>query len=43
LTDVWSPHSPDLNPDDYKIWSVMQQPIYETRVNNMDELKTATD
>jgi len=36
--DLWPPNSPDLNPVDYKIWGVMQQRVYESRVNNVDEL-----
>jgi len=28
--DLWPPNSPDLNPVDYKIWSVMQQRVYES-------------
>ena len=26
--DRWLPNSPDLNPVDYKIWSVVQQRVY---------------
>ena len=37
--DLWPPNSPDLNPVDYKIWRVMQQRVYEGRINNIDELK----
>ena len=37
--DLWPPNSPDLNPVDYKIWGVMQQRVYERRMNNVDELK----
>ena len=37
--DLWPPNSPDLNPVDYKIWGVMQQRVYETRVYTLDELK----
>ena len=37
--DLWPPNSPDLNPVDYKIFGVMQQRVYERRVNNVDELK----
>jgi len=37
--DLWPPSSPDLNSDDYKISGVMQQRVYKTRVNNLDELK----
>jgi len=30
---------PDLNPVNYKIWGVIQQCVYETRINSDDELK----
>jgi len=29
--DLWPPNSPDLNPVDYKIWSVVQQRVYQSR------------
>jgi len=32
------PNSPDMNPVDYKIWAVMQERVYEKRVNDVDEL-----
>ena len=34
-----SPNSPDLNPVDYVIWSVMQERVYQTRVHDIDELR----
>ena len=37
--DRWPPNSPDLNPVDYKIWSVVQQRVYQSWVHNVDELK----
>jgi len=33
------PNSPDLNPVDYVIWSVMQERVYQTRVHDIDELR----
>jgi len=36
--DMWPPNSPDLNPVDYVIWSIMQQRVYQTRVHDIDEL-----
>jgi len=36
--DQWPPNSPDMYPFDYKIWAVMQQRVYEKRVNDFDEL-----
>jgi len=38
-TDLWLSNSPDLNPVDYKIWSVVQQLVYQSRVHNVDELE----
>src|SRR5215469_8828939 len=37
--DLWPPNSPDLNPLDYKIWGILQQRIYQRKVNNIEELK----
>ena len=37
--DMWPPNSPDLNPVDYVIWSIMQQRVYQTRVHDIDELR----
>jgi inhibitor of nuclear factor kappa-B kinase subunit alpha len=36
---VWPPNSPDLNPVDYKIWSVMQENVYKYQIKNVDELR----
>jgi len=37
--DLWPPNSPVPNPVDYKIWGVMLQRVYESRMNSVDELK----
>ena len=29
---------PDLNPVDYKVWSVMQEKVYKKRIKDIDEL-----
>jgi len=34
--DLWPPNSPDLN---LVVWGVMQQRVYECRMNSVDELK----
>jgi len=34
-----TPNSPDVNPVDYKIWSVIQEKVYKGRINNVDELR----
>jgi len=36
---MWPPNSPDLNPVDYAIWSVIQRCVYETKVHDIDELR----
>jgi len=36
---LWPPNSPDLNPVDYKVWSIMQHRIYQTKVKDLDNLK----
>ena len=37
--DLWPPKCPDLNPVDYKIWGVMQQRVYQTRISDITKLK----
>jgi len=37
--EQWPPNSPDLNLVDYKIWTTMQQSIYQTKIRNVDELR----
>lgn len=39
LPTDWPPNSPDLNPVDYKIWSVLQSRVYRTRVGDVNQLK----
>lgn len=36
---LWPPNSPDLNPVDYKIWGVLQERVYRTRINDVAQLK----
>src|SRR6218665_1897409 len=38
---LWSPNSPDLNPDDYIIWSVglMQEKVYRSRIATELEMR----
>jgi len=36
---LWPANSPDLSPVDYRIWSVVQQRVYQSRVHDTDELK----
>ena len=35
---LWPPNSPDLNPVDYTVWSVLQEWVYHTKISD-DELK----
>ena len=37
---VWPPNSPDLNPVDYSIWSVMQEKVYRSKITDVDELES---
>jgi len=39
VPDLWPPNCPDLNPVDYKIWGMMQQRVYQTRIRDIIELK----
>ena len=36
---LWPPNSPDLNPVDYKIWSVLQEWVYRSRILDVSHLK----
>jgi len=36
---VWLPNSPDLNPVDYKIWSLVQERVYQQPISKIDELR----
>jgi len=40
LSTLWPPNSPDLNPVDYKVWSVMQEKVCKGWINNVDELRS---
>src|SRR6218665_2690079 len=35
---LWPPNSPDLNPVDYSIWSVLQEKVYRSTIANISEL-----
>ena len=37
--DLRPPNSPNLNPVDYKIWGIVQQRVYQSRVHDVDQLK----
>ena len=37
--DLWPPNSPDLNPVDYKIWSCVQERVYQKPISDVDQLK----
>jgi hypothetical protein len=36
---LWPPNSPDLNPVDYKVWGVLQDRVYRTRIHDVGRLK----
>jgi len=33
--EQWPPNSPDLNPVDYKLWAIMQQRVYQTKIRKI--------
>jgi hypothetical protein len=35
----WPPNSPDLNPVDYKVWSVLQERVYRSQIRDVEHLK----
>src|SRR5678816_2572759 len=37
---LWPPNSPDLNPVDYKVWSVMQEKVYRSRICDVSDLRS---
>uniref|UniRef100_A0A914EIK6 Transposase n=1 Tax=Acrobeloides nanus TaxID=290746 RepID=A0A914EIK6_9BILA len=37
----WPPNSPDLNPNDYAIWGILEAAIYGKKFNTINELKAA--
>ena len=36
---LWPTNSPDLNPVDYSVWSILQEMVYKTRIIDLDDLK----
>jgi len=36
---LWPPNSPDLNPVDYKVWSVLQERVYRSKIRDVQHLK----
>jgi len=38
-SQLWPPNSPDLNPVDYRVWGLLQEKVYKTRITDLDELK----
>ena len=37
----WPPYSPDLNPMDYSIWSILESKACAARHDNFEKLKTS--
>jgi len=37
--NVWPANSPDLNPVDYRIWGLIQERVYQTAIQDTDDLK----
>ena len=38
LPEDWPPHSPDLNPLDYSIWSSLARKVYQVRIRDVHHL-----
>ena len=36
---VVAPNSLDLNPEDYRIWSIMQEKVYKSKLRDVTELR----
>jgi len=36
---LWPSNSPDLNPVDYSVWSILQENVYKTRITDLDDVK----
>jgi len=36
---LWPPNSPDLNPVDYTVWSVLQERSYREKIRTVEELQ----
>jgi len=39
LSYLWPPNSPNLDAVDYKIWDIIQQQLYQTQVQDVNDLK----
>ena len=37
--NLWPPNSPELNSVDYKIWGIMQDKVYRTKIRDIEELR----
>jgi inhibitor of nuclear factor kappa-B kinase subunit alpha len=37
--DIWPSYSPDLNPMDYSVWSILEKKVCSTRQNSLESLK----
>ena len=37
--DFWPPSSPDLNPLDYGLWSILKKDVYSVKIHSMAQLK----
>ena len=37
--ELWPANSPDLNPVDYRIWGLMQERVYQSPMQDVDDLK----
>ena len=38
LPEDWPPHSPDLNPMDYSVWSSLAQKVFKVKIRGIEHL-----
>ena len=36
MSDEWPAHSPDLNPLDYGIWSILEKRVFAVKIRDVD-------
>ena len=39
----WPPYSPDLNPMDYSVWSILEQKVCSTKHSSVESLKQSLE
>ena len=39
VTEDWAPNSPDLNPMDYGIWSILANSVFSVKIRDLNHLE----